>query len=110
MKSMNPNDLGEKFLVEDCQKLNMKDYLRQAKAKLKEALLTSEMSILSTPIGLAASRTGFGGVRYWFVCPGCSRKVGVLFVHPVSEAIGCRICLNLEYRKRRFKGMVEGEI
>jgi hypothetical protein len=108
MKYMSPNDLGEKFLVEDCQKLNMKEYLRSAKAKLKETLIASEMSILSTPVDLAVSRTGFGGTRYWFVCPGCGHRGAVLFVHPVSNKIGCRSCLNLEYRKRRFKGMLEG--
>lgn len=104
---MKPINLGNSFLVEDCQRVELKGYLRGARAKLKEALLTAEMTAQGVPVGLTASRTGFGGTRYWFVCPSCGRRVGVLFVHPVSQAVGCRKCLNLEYRKRRFKGMVE---
>lgn len=104
---MKPINLGNSFLVEDCQKVELKSYLRQARVKLKEALLTAEMSLLGTPVGLMTSNTGFGGTRYWFACPGCNQKVGVLFVHPVSKVVGCRKCLKLEYRKRRFKGMIE---
>ena len=88
----------------------MKDYLRRAKVKLKEALLISEISVSRSPISLTTSRTGFGGTRYWFVCPLCSHRVGVLFVHPTNNITGCRTCLNLEYRNRRFKGMVENSI
>jgi hypothetical protein len=33
--------------------------------------------------------------------------VGILYVHPITHAVGCRTCLGLEYRKRRFKGMAE---
>jgi len=88
----------------------MREYLARARGKLKETLLTSELSVFDTPIGFAVSRTGFGGTRHWFACPACERRVGVLFVHPLSNEIGCRLCLGLEYRKRRFKGMVESEI
>ncbi len=97
-------------MVEDCQRLELKVYLREAKVKLKEALLTAEMTAQGIPVGLAASRTGFGGIRYWFVCPICGKRAGVLFVHPASHTVGCRKCLGLEYRKRRFKGMVENAL
>ena len=104
---MNPIDLGEKFMVEDCYRISMKDYLARAKAKIKEILLTSEMSLLEAPILLSESRTGYGGKRYWFTCPKCNKRLGVLLIHPISKDIGCRKCLNLEYRKRRYKGMIE---
>ncbi len=109
MKSMKPNDFGNKFLIEDCRKVTMREYLARAKRQMKEALFASEVSIFTTPIGFKTSRTAFGGTRHWFACPACGRRVGVLFVHPITNAIGCRRCLGLEYRKRRFKGMVEGE-
>ena len=85
----------------------MREYLTRAKGKLKEALISSELSVFDTPIGFTTSSTGFNGTRHWFACPGCSRRVGVLFVHPMNNVIGCRLCLGLEYRKRRYKGMVE---
>jgi hypothetical protein len=106
MKTMNPNDLG-KILVEDCQKISMCEYLSRARKKLKEVLISSELSIFDTPIGFKTTNTGFGGIRHWFECPICGRRAGVLFAHPVSQKIGCRLCLGLEYRKRRYKGMIE---
>jgi hypothetical protein len=57
-------------------------------------------------VELTTSKTYVGGVRYWFKCL-CGRRVGVLFVHPISNILGCRECLGLEYRKRRYKGMEE---
>jgi hypothetical protein len=107
---MSINDLGKTFLVEECQKITMREYLARARSKLKETLLASEVSAFDIPISFTVSRTGFGGTRHWFACPVCGRRAGVLFVHPISHQIGCRTCLGLEYRARRYKGMVEAEI
>ena len=107
---MNPHDLGKKFLVEECRRIAMREYLSRAKNKLKETLIASELTIFSTPIGFKTSHTRFAGIRHWFACPACGRRVGVLFIHPISNAVGCRLCLGLEYRKRRYKGMVENSI
>lgn len=110
MKSMSPNNLGKKFIVEEVQRLTIKDYLRNFKYKLKEVILGSIVEVLGKRIELDTTRTGFGGLRYWFKCPQCQKKVGVLFIHPLTRDVGCRTCLGLDYRKRRFKGMAEGEI
>ena len=110
MKSLIPNNLGKSFLVEECQRIPIQDYLKIAGRKLKEALLCSELGVNNLSVSLTTSRTNFGGLRYWFSCPSCNRRVGVLFVHPISQIIGCRLCLGLEYRKRRFKGMIEANI
>ncbi|MDP4020524.1 MAG: hypothetical protein Q8P58_00570 [Candidatus Adlerbacteria bacterium] len=106
---MKPNDLGKTFLVEECRKISMREYLARARGKLKETLLSSEVNVFDTPIGFTTSRTGFGGTRHWFACPACGQRVGVLFMHPISHQIGCRTCLRLEYRARRYKGMIEAE-
>lgn len=105
---MKLNDLGKKLLVEECQKIEISTFLRSTKLKLRETLLASELTMQGISILLISSITGFGGTRYWFKCPLCSKRVGVLFMHPVSQNLGCRGCLGLEYRKRRYKGMVEG--
>ena len=36
MKTLNPNDLGKTFLVEECQKIKIEDFLKQYQNKLKE--------------------------------------------------------------------------
>lgn len=104
---MKPNNLGKTILVDECQKITMNKYLALARSKIKESILASELSVFTTPISFTTSHTGFGGMRHWFVCPACKNRKGVLFVHPINETIGCRTCLQLEYRAQRYKGMVE---
>lgn len=104
---MRPNDLGKKLLVEECQKVDINTFIQSAKLKLIETLIRSELEAGSIAIKLTTSKTGFGGIRYWFKCPLCEQRVGTLFSNPISQNLGCRRCLNLEYRKRRYKGMVE---
>lgn len=107
---MKPDDLGKKILVEECQKVNISEFILGTRRKLKEMIIFSELSVFNVPIGLSTSKTGFSGTRYWFACPSCRKRVGVLYVHPLNRQIGCRLCLGLEYRKRRYKGMVENDL
>lgn len=109
VKPMSPNDLGRKFIVEECQKIELSSFLNKYRKNLKEAILGSEIEALNTKIEIATSRTGYGGTRYWFRCPRCEARVGVLHKHPLNLKIGCRKCLNLYYRKQRYKGMIESE-
>ena len=52
-----------------------------------------EVSLLTTPCNL-------GGVRYWFGCPSCGRRVGVLYLAPGDVYFRCRHCNNLSYYSR----------
>lgn len=110
MKSTAPHNLGERFLVEECRKISISAFLKTANAKLKEALISSEVEANDMVVEFSASTTPFGGKRYWFKCPSCGLRVGTLFVHPLTQEMACRICLNLEYRARRYKGMVENSL
>ena len=107
MKPLNPNDLGKKYLVEECQKIRIENFLQSYRNKLKELVLTSELEVLGLKIELTTSKTYYNGIRFWFKCPLCNSRVGVLFKHPFNKGIGCRKCFNLEYKKRRYKGMLE---
>ena len=109
-KLMKPNDLGTNFMVDQCQRFDVSTYTRLSKSKLREAIMKSHMVAAGVKVGLVTSKVGKNGVRNWFKCPLCSKRFGVLFVHPITQILGCRVCLNLEYRKRRFKGMVENII
>jgi len=40
----------------------------------------------------------FGGVRYWFLCPDCKRRVGKLYKPMDSYWFACRYCYNLTYK------------
>lgn len=107
MKSLNPNSLGKKYIVEQCQKICMKTFLRTTRQKLKVAILQAEVSVTGVQVNLTASKINNGGVRYWFACPLCNGRVGVLYIHPISNQLGCRKCLDLKYKKSQYKGMVE---
>ncbi len=52
-----------------------------------------EISLLTTPCN-------FGGVRYWFACLVCGRRVGVLYMVPGDTRFYCRHCNNLSYQSR----------
>lgn len=95
-------------MVETCPKVKIDDLVKQCRHEFKEAMITSQLKVMGINVELIASETKFNGVRFWFKCPSCERRVGVLFKHPLSQAIGCRLCLNIHYRKQRYKGMVEG--
>ncbi|MCL4389855.1 MAG: hypothetical protein M1484_04635 [Patescibacteria group bacterium] len=110
MKSLKPNDLGNQFLVENCQKIRMQDILRSSKEKLKEALLNAEIEASGVKVELATSKTYNNGIRFWFKCPICQARIAVLYKHPINGKVGCRNCLNLEYRKRKYKGMIEAKL
>lgn len=109
MKSLNPNSLGRKFIVEQCQRVPLKTFLDTAKNKLKRTLIQADISMAGIPVNLTTSKINNGGIRYWFACPLCNRRSGVLYVHPVTNRLGCRKCLNLRYKKSQYKGMVENQ-
>jgi hypothetical protein len=45
-----------------------------------------------------ATPCDYGGVRHWFRCPACGRRVAVLFI---GGAVNCRICARLAYQSSR---------
>lgn len=51
-------------------------------------------------VSLVTTPCSFGGVRYWFGCPGCGRRVGVLYMVPGGTRFYCRHCNNLTYHSR----------
>ena len=57
-----------------------------AKQEIKERI-----SLSNTPLHL-------GGYRSWFLCPGCDRRVAVLYG---GKRFRCRHCLNLRYQSQR---------
>jgi hypothetical protein len=101
MKTLNPNNFGNKFLVEDCKKIKINDFLKKFRIKFKKVLLDSELEFMGIKVEFKTSKTKYNGIRLWFACPICGNRVGVLYQHPLSQLIGCRKCLNLDYWKHQ---------
>jgi len=51
-------------------------------------------------VNLVTTPCYFGGVRYWFGCPDCGRRVAVLYLAPGDVYFRCRHCNNLSYHSR----------
>lgn len=107
MKTLSPNDFGKKLLAEQCQKIKISDFVRGSKEKIKEILIKSSLESNGYNVLLDMSKTGYGGTRFWFSCPICDSRAGVLYKHPMSQILACRKCLKLDYKKHRYKGMAE---
>lgn len=107
MKSILPNNFGEKTLAENCWSISVNLLLKRFNKVVKEEFLKNQFKLAGVDLELVTSKTNFGGTRYWFKCPICNKRKGKIYRNPISRVIGCRNCLNLDYRKRRFKGMVE---
>ena len=101
-------DLGKYNLAENSQKIKIDDIVRQVNKEVKHQILQSQIEVMGFKLSLLTSKTRFNGKRYWFSCPTCNNRVGTIYRHPVSLQIGCRNCLNIRYRKQRYKGMLEG--
>ncbi len=99
MKTLNPNDFGRNLLVENCQKIEIKDFLKVCRLEMKKTILNSEIEIRGLNIDLTTSKTRFNGERFWFSCPVCRKRAGVLYSHPITNQVGCRDCLGLDYAK-----------
>ncbi len=105
---INPYDLGKNNLVENSQKIKIDDIVRRVNKEVKQQVLQSQIEVMGLKLNLLTSKTRFNGKRYWFSCPVCNNRVGTIYRHPISLQIGCRNCLKMQYRKQRFKGMIEG--
>jgi hypothetical protein len=50
-------------------------------------------------VGLEQTPSNFGGMRRWFVCPGCGTRRAMFYC--VSGIFRCRLCHDLAYRSTR---------
>lgn len=53
-------------------------------------------------VQLCTSNCNYGGFRYWFNCPHCSRRVGSLYCR--RDYFTCRHCNYLTYESRNLSG------
>ena len=98
MRSINPYDLGK--TTNSLRAVKIDDLVRKAKNEFKVQFVKSRLDINGEQLDVATTGTRFGGKRIWFICPICKGKRGVVYTDPI---LGCRICLNLKYRKQMYK-------
>lgn len=108
MKTIKPIDSG-RFLVETAEQININDLIRQFYLQAKESFIKSQIEVDGLELELTTSKTRYG-LRLWFICPNCNKRVGKLYKHPLTSTIACRTCNNLVYKSQKFKGMLEQKV
>lgn len=58
---------------------------------------------IDTQIMLLQTECNYGGTRYWFECPKCYQRVGVLYHR--SGKLACRHCQHLTYASKKVNGV-----
>lgn len=53
--------------------------------------------VVKQDIGLELTKPNYGGMRWWFVCPMCSRRVSRLHLPSHAYYFSCRQCFDLSY-------------
>lgn len=90
----------KRTLVEECQKLSI--------SKFNLGLLNVlDVQIHNQAIGLTKTFCNYGGFRYWFICPNCQKRVGVIYKKPFSDLFLCRLCQDLVYELARYRRSVQ---
>lgn len=98
------NDYGKILTLESLRKVTIDSLVRLAREEAKRLCLKSVDLGTDRIIDLTTSKITNGGLRYWFLCPDCHRRSGVLYQGP--NGLTCRICVGYRYRSSRYKGMV----
>lgn len=90
-----------KLLVEDCQKLLVSFLQLDSGAE--------QIYIEGQQVRVVSTKCNYGGLRKWFVCPQCGRRVGALYRKPLLTKFLCRHCQNLTYRLAMYhRSRLEG--
>ena len=94
-----------KKLVEDLPCIDIKD-IRELLAESREGYKI-ELTISNKyvqEVGITSTSGNFGGFVYWFVCPGCKRRIKKLHYLSQNENVFlCRHCNHLAYRTQNLR-------
>jgi hypothetical protein len=110
MKSMTHNNSQKIYMTDECHQIDVNLFVADLRRELQLQLVASRKDLFLSQINFTYSVTGNGGERIWFECPRCFLRCGVLYRHPVSGVIACRLCLHLKHRKVPYKGMLDAPL
>lgn len=84
--------------TDDAEAVDVRCYLAHGRSNSSVPLWDCQVSIVST-------RPNFGGLRYWFVCPVCSRRCATLYRLKHRNGAACRVCLKLNYPSQHERAL-----
>lgn len=96
---------SERKTVQECNSLSIFGQTRDkpeinAMGGLRYFRISYEIAgeSLSYTIELTTTPCNYGGIRYWFLCPQCGKRVAKIYRKSVGRYFVCRTCNNLTYR------------
>ena len=95
--------------IEDSQPIQVSGVVKALWNNLIKDLKQNGATINGNKVKLTATKTQFSGIRYWFSCPKCNKRVGTLYNHPKYNYIGCKECLGLKYISKHKRLLNEYE-
>ena len=101
--------------VEDCERISVYELKRQGYFRGLNSQGDISVTVtynlkdkyIKDIIPFTDTRCYFGGIRWWFVCPSCKKRVGVLYKPYHADYFRCRHCHNLTYAIRRLRGIFQ---
>lgn len=67
----------------------------------RAGLAGKELATIRESVAVEWTPCHYGGSRPWFNCPGCARRVALLYLHGDRLRFRCRKCLRLLYESQR---------
>jgi len=96
-----------KLLVEDTYAITSWESGKALPQKAGRGLIELNIdNLYLQKIMIVSTKSNLQGLIRWFICPGCARRIGKLFLPFNEKAFLCRHCYDLGYRKqfvRRFR-------
>jgi len=92
-------------VVEECLKVSICDFKKQMLSAIDRVLVSTVSEGRSISLGevhLAYTRTCFNGLRVWFQCPYCQRRVRELYLTRERFILRCRDCHGLLYSSQKY--------
>jgi len=91
-------------LVEDADSINARDIGRALPDNMESGRVEIEISGIGfQEIEIVTTPGQFGGFLRWFICPGCNRRAGKLYLPMRQGAFLCRHCHKLGYRQQLLR-------
>lgn len=87
-----------KHTLSNYPQLSIKDYYKKLEGNQTHSLTMSyqyKCKAYRYDIELLKTRCNYGGYRYWWACPHCSKSVGVLYG---AGLYVCRHCIGANYQ------------
>ncbi len=87
--------------VEQCVKLSIFELRRKGALSSDE----SDDCLYGDGLEIPLTQTNcyFGGKRWWFICPSCGRRMGILYRTWRGQPFLCRKCHNLTYESSKIR-------